>query len=164
MSSVVRTYLEMHDASRLTARKVNDDTVQVHRLEVCHPHLWRNLYRAVGEQYNWNEKTDWTDEQIAAYLAEPGVSVWVLTVSGEVGGFFQLREHDPETTEIEYFGLLPDYTGRRLGAHLITEAAERAWATGARRIWLHTNTQDHPAALPNYLKAGFTVWRQETLT
>lgn len=164
MAPVTRTYLEMRDPSRLTRRKLGDESVRVHRLAVCHPQLWRSLYRGVGAQYNWNDRAACTDEQIAAYLAEPGVTVWVVTIAGEVGGFFQLRQHDRAETEIEYFGLLPGYIGRGLGRHLITEAAEQAWATGASRIWLHTNTQDHPAAVPNYLKAGFTVWRQEILT
>jgi hypothetical protein len=26
---------------------------------------------------------------------------------------------------------------------------------------LHTCTKDHPAALPNYLKAGFVVYKEE---
>ena len=29
-------------------------------------------------------------------------------------------------------------------------------------VWLHTNTMDHPAALPNYLKRGFTAFHSET--
>jgi hypothetical protein len=32
---------------------------------------------------------------------------------------------------------------------------------GPRRFWLHTCTKDHPAALPNYLKAGFAVYKEE---
>ena len=43
----------------------------------------------------------------------------------------------------------------------MTEAVERAWSMGARRVWLHTCTFDHPAALPNYLKRGFTVFKTE---
>jgi hypothetical protein len=29
------------------------------------------------------------------------------------------------------------------------------------RFWLHTCTKDYPAALPNYLKAGFAVYKEE---
>ena len=38
---------------------------------------------------------------------------------------------------------------------------DTAWSYGSRRFWLHTCTKDHPAALPNYLKAGFTVYKEE---
>ncbi len=29
------------------------------------------------------------------------------------------------------------------------------------QFWLHTCTKDHPAALPNYLKAGFAIYKEE---
>ena len=32
---------------------------------------------------------------------------------------------------------------------------------GVGRFWLHTCTKDHPAALPNYLKAGFAIYKEE---
>jgi GNAT superfamily N-acetyltransferase len=92
------------------------------------------------------------------------VSLWLLTVSGAPAGYFELRRDNSGGIEIAYFGLLPEFTGRRLGGHLLTVAVETAWAAGTNRIWLHTNTLDHPAALPNYLKRGFTAFDSETYT
>lgn len=40
-------------------------------------------------------------------------------------------------------------------------ALENAFAWGARRVWLHTCTYDHPNALNNYLKSGFQVFKVE---
>ena len=51
--------------------------------------------------------------------------------------------------------------GRGLGRHLLTEAVETAWCLGAKRVWLHTSTLDHPAALPNYLSRGFRPFMRE---
>ena len=59
--------------------------------------------------------------------------------------------------EIAYFGLLPEYFGRGWGKYLLTEAAREAWRGAPTRVWLHTCTLDHPAALPNYLQRGFTA-------
>jgi GNAT superfamily N-acetyltransferase len=64
--------------------------------------------------------------------------------------------------EIAYFGLAVRFFGRGLGKHMLTRAAEEAWAMGARRVWLHTCTLDSPAALPNYLARGFDPVRTET--
>jgi GNAT superfamily N-acetyltransferase len=64
--------------------------------------------------------------------------------------------------EIAYFGLLPAFVGRGLGGYLLTVATERAWELAPPRVWLHTSTLDHPAALPNYLKRGFVISRRET--
>jgi hypothetical protein len=49
-----------------------------------------------------------------------------------------------------------------LGAWLVSEAVNRAFALGVARVWLHTCTLDAPAALPNYVARGFTVERSET--
>ena len=77
-------------------------------------------------------------------------------------GFGQTAEFTPYI-RATYFGLLPDFIGCGLGKHLLTSAVERAWATGANRIWVHTCTLDHPAAMPNYLKRGFQLNGKNTL-
>jgi GNAT superfamily N-acetyltransferase len=65
--------------------------------------------------------------------------------------------------EIAYFGLAPAFQGRGLGRYLLVRAAQEAWLAGggARRVWLHTCTLDHAAALPNYLARGFRPFRSE---
>jgi GNAT superfamily N-acetyltransferase len=109
------------------------------------------------------DRLPWTDEEIQAYLGDPAVSLWVLTVADEIAGYFELMadEGDHEAIQIAYFGLMPSFTGRGLGGYLLTEAVERAWEAGARRVWVHTCSLDHPAALPNYLKRGFTIFKTE---
>jgi len=72
------------------------------------------------------------------------------------------RQRD-DNVEIAYFGLLARHAGQGLGAHLLTCAVERAWSSGAHRVWLHTCSLDHPAALPNYLARGFREYRVETV-
>jgi len=37
----------------------------------------------------------------------------------------------------------------------------RAWEFNPRRVWVHTSSFDHRAALPNYLKRGFRVYKTE---
>jgi len=61
-----------------------------------------------------------------------------------------------------YFGLLPDAIGQGLGKHLLSCAVRDAWALGPARVWLHTCTLDHPAALPNYKKAASAPYKTET--
>jgi GNAT superfamily N-acetyltransferase len=120
------------------------------------------LYAEVGREYRWVDRLRWTDEEIRAYLADPNVALWLLIVSGSPAGYFELRCDRIGGVEIAYFGLLPEFTGRGLGAHLLTEAVEQAWALGAERVWLHTCSLDHPAALPNYLRRGFVAFDSET--
>jgi GNAT superfamily N-acetyltransferase len=56
---------------------------------------------------------------------------------------------------------LPRFIGQGLGGHLLTEAVERAWQGGARRVWLHTCILDHPSALAHYQARGFRVFKRE---
>ena len=79
-------------------------------------------------------------------------------------GYFELHAPGDGAVEIAYFGLLPEFFGRGWGGHLLTRAVDTAWSLGAARVWLHTCTLDHPAALPNYLRRGFRPVREETYT
>jgi GNAT superfamily N-acetyltransferase len=63
--------------------------------------------------------------------------------------------------ELVQFGLTPEFIGQGLGKFFLQWAIDRAWGYGPRRLWLHTCTLDHPAALPNYLKAGFRIYKEE---
>jgi GNAT superfamily N-acetyltransferase len=65
------------------------------------------------------------------------------------------------SAELSYFGLMPDFIGRGLGTWLLGTAIETAWARPIERLWVHTNTLDHPRALPNYQRQGFTPYAQE---
>ena len=118
----------------------------------------------MGRAYKWVDRLPWTDDQIRAHLATPGISVWLLTVQGAPAGYFELKANEDGSTEIAYFGLLPDFIGRGYGKHLLTEAVERAFSEGSRRVWLHTCSLDDPAALPNYRARGFRPFREETYT
>jgi len=124
--------------------------------------LFRQLYREVGQNYFWTDRLPWSDEEIKTYLQQPQVSLWLMTYNDEISGYFELKQQADGSTEIAYFGLMPQFIGRGLGKHLLTRAVEQAWADGAKRVWLHTCTDDDPAALPNYLKRGFKPFKTET--
>ena len=157
----VRTYVEMRAPSELRPADVPDLPVRIERVTDCPPAFWRFLYTEVGGQYHWVDRLPWTDDEIRAYLDDPAVSLYLMSVSGAPAGYFELRRDADDSMEIVYFGLLPQFTGKGLGGYMLTDAVTRAWQSGATRVWLHTNTLDHPAALPNYQKRGFRVFRSE---
>jgi GNAT superfamily N-acetyltransferase len=72
--------------------------------------------------------------------------------------------------EVEVIGILragagPDLPAlcrsQGLGRYFLLWAINKAWSYQPKRFWLHTCTKDHPAALPNYLKAGFAIYKEE---
>jgi GNAT superfamily N-acetyltransferase len=163
--AAVRTYLEMDSPGRLTGRAPIPPGFVVRR-EACEPVLYRELYDGVGSAYHWRDRRRWSDEQLRAHLAKPEISVWVLREGEAPRGFFELARYEDGSIEIAYFGLMPSGIGRGLGRALLTSAVEEAWRSvpAPTRVWLHTCTLDHPAALANYLARGFSVTHTEQYT
>jgi GNAT superfamily N-acetyltransferase len=161
---VTRTYLEMRDPSELQTARSDDPGVRIEQLLDCSAAFFRYLYVEVGRNYRWIDRLPWTDEDIARYLLQTEISLWLMTYDGKTAGYFELRTCEDGSVEIAYFGLLQEFLGRGLGKHLLTCATEQAWADGANRVWLHTCTLDDPAAMPNYLKRGFRAFKTEIYT
>jgi GNAT superfamily N-acetyltransferase len=83
--------------------------------------------------------------------------VHVARHEGALVGYFELYED-----EVVFFGLTPEFIGRRVGPWLLDRAIERGLARGSSRLILNTNSVDHPRALGTYCKAGFRVVNSET--
>lgn len=158
---VTRTYLELKSSSELRGFKLEDRRIQIKHVESPSITLYRHLYREVGRKYHWVDKLKLPDAEIEKHLSNTSVSLWVMHVEEKLAGYFELFKHADGSVEIAYFGLLQEFLGQGLGKHLLTCAVERAWKTGANRVWLHTCTLDDPAALPNYLKRGFQPYQEE---
>jgi len=160
---IVRTYLEMRSRQQLQGAPLASDA-RVERVRDCPLSFFRYLYREVGRDYSWRDRLGWTDEQCRTHMSDPAISLFVLYVAGAPAGYFELNARERGAIEIAYFGLLPHAVGRKLGTQLLTAATEAAWSLpGTSRVWLHTCTLDHPAALPNYLARGFVPYKKETL-
>jgi N-acetylglutamate synthase-like GNAT family acetyltransferase len=96
------------------------------------------------------------------YLERPAVDTWVLHVAGTPAGYVELEVQPDDNVELAYFGLLPRFTGQRLGGYLLSVGVAHAWEQGARRVWVHTCSLDGPTALANYQARGFRVYDQRT--
>ncbi len=159
---VIRTYLELRHPSQFVAAYGHFSDVALARLAPGAVDEYRHCYRSTGADWQWRDRWDWTDADILAHLARPEVVVWVARRAGHAVGWYELRRvPEDRSVEIAYFGLLPEAIGVGLGKHLLSCAVHDAWALGAERVWLHTCTLDHPAALPNYVARGFAPYRTE---
>lgn len=162
--SVTRWFLEMRSPQQLRRSPVPDPAPAIIRAEVPSPALNRFLYTSVGGAWHWTDRLPWTWAQWLKWLDRPELQTWVMYVAGTPAGYFELEKQADDQVELAYFGIAPDFIGRKLGGHLLTIALEKAWAMGAQRIWVHTCTLDHAAALANYKSRGMTVFKEETET
>ncbi|MEO8334361.1 MAG: GNAT family N-acetyltransferase [bacterium] len=157
---VTRTHLEMRDPSALRPSRPPSADARIAREQLT-PDAYRSVYSAVGTRWHWRDRILMADQALADYLASPNIHVWLLWVSGETAGFFELQQYSDKSVEIMYFGLIPRFMGQGLGGWMLTRAVEESFALGAGLVTLHTCTLDAPTALPNYLARGFVVSRTE---
>ena len=159
------TFLEMLE--RPTGRRVPVplDKLALLQAEHCTVSFYRYLYNTVGEPWLWFERRLIGDSELAALIHQPTIEIFVLYVRGVPAGFFELDTAAPRETKLCYFGLVPDFIGRRLGPHLLQAAIDRAWSSRLiERLWLHTSTFDHPNALRVYQQAGFVVYARRQVS
>jgi ribosomal protein S18 acetylase RimI-like enzyme len=157
----VRSYLELPAGVAPQSERDLPPGAIVVREHSREPEPFRSLYRDVGAPYGWTDRLPWTDAQWREYVARPDIEMWLMFVEGKRAGYFELSVEPTGDVNIAYFGLLPAFVGRGLGGALLTSAIRAARARGDVRVWLHTQTADHPHALANYRARGFHVFRTE---
>ena len=155
-------YLEMLAPSHRALPAARDGLTVLHVQSPSVPY-YRWLYDAVGKDFHWLSRTKMSDEALAAIISDPRNELHVLHVDGTPAGFAELDRRQPDEIELTQFGLMPAFIGQGLGKWFLQWTADKAWSYEPKRLWLPTCTRDHPAALPNYLKSGFVLFRQGTV-
>jgi GNAT superfamily N-acetyltransferase len=116
---------------------------------------YRSFFRRIGEPWLWFSRLVMPDEELAAILGDPDVEVFVLEDRGRRIGLLELDFREASSCELAFFGVVAEEIGRGAGRFLMDQAIARAWARPIRRLWVHTCTFDHPAALGFYRRSGF---------
>lgn len=154
-------YLEMRDPAELQPAKTQGRELGVRRVTFPVPELNRFFYTAVGGNWWWVDRLEWTYEQWLEFLRRPGHETWIGYLEDSPAGYFELEGEPGGDVEIVSFGLLPTFVGKGLGGAFLTSAVRRAWDKGATKVWLHTCSFDHPRAVDNYRARGFQLVRTE---
>lgn len=157
----VVTFLEMK--ARPSAIPPPQPKGKVALLRALHPpvHFYRYLYDAIGRAYHWVDRKKLSDAQLASLLGDDRLDLYVLYVDGCPAGMAELEFRDAATANLAYFGLVPDYIGRRLGYFFLYHTALNVWAKPISRFLVNTCSLDHPRALPLYQRLGFVPYSRE---
>lgn len=162
MVEVTVYYLKMLAPSHRSVTAPRDGLTVTHVPSPTVPY-YRSLYDAVGKDFYWLSRRKMTEEALAALLADPRNEMHVLHVDGTPAGFAELDRRQHDEIELVQFGLTRDFIGQGIGKWFLQWTIDKAWSYGPKRFWLHTCTLDHTAALPNYTKAGFVLYKEEKI-
>lgn len=151
----VVTYLQMTSPPRRLPPQPFGPRLALMRAEDIPLHFYLYLYSTVGRDWLWIERLEMSEDRLAEQIRREGVEVWVLYGNGVPAGFFELDFRGGASVDLVYFGLMPEWTGRRIGPWLLGEAVTEAFTRGAERLNVNTCTLDHPRALQIYQRLGF---------
>jgi GNAT superfamily N-acetyltransferase len=138
-------------------RPLPQSPLRLQRWKEPDPAKYRTLFRRVGARWLWYSRLLMDDTRL---LAEIGEVHAVVDRGGVEVGMLELDFRNEGECLIRFLGLVPELAGKGHGAWLFAQVAALAWRPGVARVHVNTCSLDHPAALPSYLKAGFTAWKR----
>lgn len=120
---------------------------------------YRETIRTIGEAWLWFSPLVMPEAQLVALLANPRLEVYALDRGAETVGIAELDRRVEGEVEVSFFGVAPSEMGTGAARWLMNRTLKEAFRHGPRRVWLHTCSFDHPAAVPFYLRSGFAPYK-----
>jgi len=155
------TFLEMASKPAVIPPPQPKGKVAILKSENPPIHFYRYLYDAIGRDYKWVDRKKLSDEAIGKIIHDPAVELYVLYCEGCPAGMAELDFRDMDGAQLAYFGLMPEFIGRRLGFFFLYHAVMNAWSRPIGKFLVNTCTLDHPRALPLYQRMGFKPYARE---
>ncbi|WP_040489506.1 GNAT family N-acetyltransferase [Fulvimarina pelagi] len=159
--AAIATVMEMSPADRrLSSPAQWPDGWQFERVPDFGVDRYLSLFRAVGRDHLWYARLLMASDEIAAAIASATTAIFVLSIEGEDAGFAELDLSEPGSCEIVYFGVVREHIGKGAAALMMERVVTFAFERSVKRLWLHTNTNDHQRAVSFYRRFGFRPVRQ----
>lgn len=153
----VVTYFEMREA-RDAVHFDLPSGVAIRRVVDIDVATYRALYRRIGQPWLWFSRLVMPDAVLARRLADPDTEVHFLEHGKEPVGLCEIRRKGGDI-EVAMFGIVAEESGTGAAKGFLSAIVARCWAAGAERVWLHTCTFDHPAAVHFYRRLGFRPFK-----
>jgi GNAT superfamily N-acetyltransferase len=151
----VVTYLDMRE--RPKPKPIPTSYLRLVRWSDVSPDKYRLLFKRVGKRWLWYSRLAMDDSTLLASVGEVHA---VVDPTGAEVGMIELDFSAGDQCLIRFLGLVPELAGRGHGKWLFAQTLALAWRKGVERVHVNTCTLDHPAALPSYLRAGFTAYKR----
>lgn len=157
---VTVSYLQMFAAPECAAIECPDEQTLV-CLERLTADQYLSLYKEIGADYYWDTRLKISKEELKAILESESNEILVLKQGSERIGICEFDTSAFPEIEIKHFGLVGKVHGKGFGRFFLDYALRQLWFRNPSRVWLHTDTNDHPNAIPTYQRAGFSKYKEE---
>jgi GNAT superfamily N-acetyltransferase len=155
-ATVQVTYMELRESPAPPIYRCGSERIAREQLSLPE---YLTLYRNVGEPLRWDQRLLMPEAELRAQLEGKALNIYVLRDQQRNAlGLCEFDRSEFPEIELKNFGLIPGAQRRGLGPWFLKIALLEQWNSGAKRIWLHTDTWDHPAAIHVYERAGFCVY------
>ena len=162
--TVERNYLEINFLEDLKDASNFDEKYSVNLVDPVDFQLNKFFYKNIGKNHHWVDRLVWTEKQWIDYVSNKDVKTYVLKISNDLAGYFELNLHSEKNeVEIAYLGLLEEYQNKKLGSYLLSNAIKNSFLNKPKRVWVHTCSLDHKNALNNYIARGMKIFKTETI-
>ena len=158
--AAIQTFLEMREAPKPRPDPPHVD-VTLQRKHQVDPDEYIALFHKVGDPYLWYERLTMKRAELIALFGDPGYEIYFVEQGGAYEGLLELDFRTPEECQIAYFALSGRLVGTGTGRWLMNRSIAIAWSKPIRRLWVHTGTNDHPAALEFYRRSGFVAYERK---
>ena len=160
---VSRFFLEIHSVKDLKFSKCLEKNLSIKKEININKDLPRFLYKEIGKDYNWKDRLYWDDNDWIRLISNPNYELSTIFKNEDLVGYYELIFDEQQNFEIAYFGIFKEYFGKKIGGYLLCHAIENSFNKGAKKVWVHTCTLDHPNALKNYIARGMKIFKSEEL-
>ncbi len=159
IASVV-TYLEMRERLAMT-KDLSPMDCELKRVITPDTEWYKTLFRRIGESYLWYGRLILQEEKLKHLICHPSMEIYTVQYKGQDEGLLELDFRKTAECELTYFGLTDVLLGKGIGRRVMNRAIEIAWEHPIHRFWLHTCTDDHPAAVSFYVRSGFRPFKRQ---
>jgi GNAT superfamily N-acetyltransferase len=156
----VQTFLEMR-AKPAPRPSPENAAWRLERFDQPDLKRYRAVFHRVGDEYLWAARLLMGDAQLARFVIDPSIEVYILRTEGGDEGLLELDFRVAAECELSLFGVAPALVSTGAGRWLMNHALEIAWSHPIQRFWLHTCSLDHPNALAFYRRTGFVPYERK---
>ncbi|AHB09687.1 GNAT family N-acetyltransferase [Zymomonas mobilis] len=144
-----------------TILDIDNNPYHLERWEDPKTDSYRDLFLKIGSPWLWFSRLELDDRALKASITHPEIEIYRLRDNdNHIAGMIELDFRKKGECEIVFFGLDVKYIGKKLGHPVMIHTLHKAWKSDINRVWLHSCSFDHPAALHFYQKHHFQPYQR----